>query len=33
MDGKISTQDKCVNLMPLVALAALIICGIAIRFI
>ena len=32
MEGEISKQDKIVNLLPLVALATLIVCGIAIRF-
>ena len=33
MEGEISKQDKIVNLLPLVALATLVVCGIAIRFI
>ena len=32
MEGEISKQDKIVNLLPLVALATLVVCGIAIRF-
>lgn len=32
MDQKISTQDKLVNMMPLLGLAVLVICGICINF-